>query len=626
MAKEFEMKKITTVLICLALIFSTLVFSTNTALADENKTATILFTHDMHAHFDQTKVKKGDTYVDLGGYGRLYTAIQAEKEKYPNALVLDGGDFSMGTLFQTIYASDAPDLKMLNTLGYDAITLGNHEFDFRLDGVKSSIEKAEASGEIPPIVGANYKIDDKVKDYTIIEKDGLKVGVFGLMGVEAASNAPMAGIDFLDPIKEAKRVVKILKEEEKVDLIVALSHSGIFPNPKDSEDEILAKEVSDIDVIISGHTHTKLGKPIQIGNTLIASAGEYSENLGSLTIEKQQSNNRWQLKDYSLVPIGISLEPNKEIEAQIASYKQMIEQKYLNNFNLTFDKVIAKSSFDFTDSSKVGIEHKEDGLANLISDAYMYAATKYDKENTDPVDVAIVPSGTIRGSFVNGEITVSDVFNVSSLGIGKDKLSGYPLISVYITGKELKAAAEVDASIAPMMSSAQLYMSGMSYTFNPNRLFLNKVTEASFMDKEGNKTKIDDNKLYRVVVGLYTGQMLSAVKAKSVGLLSITPKDKNGNPITDIEDHIIYTEVNGERRELKEWVALADYMQSLEEIPSFYETEQGRKIVDPSKSIGALVKAPNKIAFMLLGVVVLVILIIVAIVLFIKRPRKRRRF
>ena len=99
--------------------------------------------------------------------------------------------------------------------------------------------------------------------------------------------------------------------------------------------------------------------------------------------------------------------------------------------------------------------------------------------NYDPVALAIVPTGTIRGSFVKGDITVSDAFTVSSLGIGADSISGYPLISVYLTGKELKTACEVDASISPIMSSAQLYMSGVNFTFNPNRLIFNKVTNSN---------------------------------------------------------------------------------------------------------------------------------------------------
>jgi hypothetical protein len=90
----------------------------------------------------------------------------------------------------------------------------------------------------------------------------------------------------------------------------------------------------------------------------------------------------------------------------------------------------------------------------------------------------VVPSGTIRGTFLKGNITVADAFAVSSLGIGPDKKAGYPLISVYLTGRELKTACEVDASVAPLMKPAQLYIAGMTYTFNPHRLMFNKVTSA----------------------------------------------------------------------------------------------------------------------------------------------------
>ena len=113
--------------------------------------------------------------------------------------------------------------------------------------------------------------DYGVKDYTIIERNGIKIGVFGLMGKDAASNAPMSEVKFTDAVENAKRVVNTLKQKEKVDLVICLSHSGTWTDKSKSEDEILAKKVPEIDVIISGHTHTQLIKPIVVGKTIIGS-------------------------------------------------------------------------------------------------------------------------------------------------------------------------------------------------------------------------------------------------------------------------------------------------------------------------------------------------------------------
>ncbi len=118
-----------------------------------------------------------------------------------------------------------------------------------------------------------------------------------------------------------------------------------------------------------------------------------------------------------------------------------------------------------------------------------------------------IPSGTIRDTYTKGDITVEDVYNSFSLGIGKDGIAGYPLISTYLTGEELKLAAEVDASVSDFMTTARLYCSGLNFTYNPNRMILNKVTDC-YLTKDDQRIEIQDDQLYHVVTDLYTGQML----------------------------------------------------------------------------------------------------------------------
>lgn len=140
-----------------------------------------------------------------------------------------------------------------------------------------------------------------------------------------------------------------------------------------------------------------------------------------------------------------------------------------------------------------------DPLGSIIADSYVYAVQKAEGEHYEKVYVTISPSGAIRDTFQQGAITVSDAFNVSSLGIGADRIPGYPLVSVYLTGKEIKTAAEIDASISPIMTSAQLYPSGLRWTYNPNRMLLNKVTDVEFVTNvpytEGKETeKIEEDR------------------------------------------------------------------------------------------------------------------------------------
>ncbi|MGH4124614.1 MAG: bifunctional metallophosphatase/5'-nucleotidase [Clostridium sp.] len=616
------------------------------------KTMTILFTHDMHDHFLPFNVKQNEEILQLGGYARLQSAINEEKKKDSDLLLVDAGDFSMGTLFQSIYASDAPELRTMGQMGYDVVTLGNHEYDFRANGLAGSLNAAKNSGDkLPQIVQSNVLFPtDKngklsatltnlkqamdeygVKDYTIIERGGVKIGVFGLMGTDSASNAPMSEVKFASTVEKAKSVVNILKKEEKVDLVVCLSHSGISINGSESEDETLAKKVPEINLIISGHTHTKLTKPIMVGKTIIGSCGEYSQNLGVINLS-QSSNKEWKLDAYKLRQIDNSLPEDTKISGTIDNYKKIVQQKYLNKFDMKFDQVLANSPFNFVATSEIGLVHAEDTLGNLISDAYVYAVKKAEGVNYEPIAVALVPSGTIRGSFVKGNITVADAFISSSLGIGADKVSGYPLISVYLTGKELKTACEVDASISPIMTSAQLYMSGVNFKFNPNRLILNKVTNTTFQKPDGTFEVINDTKLYRAVAGLYSAQMLSVVGEKSFGILSIVPKTKNGAPITDFEAQIITNTANGSETEVKEWLAIAQYLKSFDkvegvaQIPQYYSQNQARKLVDNNHNVFQLLKNPNGIALVAYTLVIVIItLLTLAIVRIVTRKKRKQR-
>ncbi len=613
------------------LLFLVLAFSTlQPAGAAQGSELTILFTHDLHDHLLPYTLYKGDEITSLGGFAYLQSAIKLEREKDPDLLLVDAGDFSMGTLFQTIYSSHAPQLRLMGLMGYDVTTIGNHEFDFRARGLANTLSAALKSGDpLPQIVASNitFPYDENdlltpslqllhdsmaaypVKDYIILERKGVRIGIFGLMGEEAELCSPMAEVEFTDAIDSARRVTAILKNEENADLVICLSHSGTGGKSPKTEDEILAKQVPQIDVIISGHSHTELHKPIVAGNTIIGSCGAYSQNLGILKIEREASG-AWHLKDYTLKPIDSSLPADEEIARKIEGYKEIIQEEYLDQFSLGFDEIITQAPFNFTSTYDFGKTHREEPLGNLIADAYIHAIKIVEGDDYEPITAAIVPNGIIRGSFVEGPITTADVFIVSSLGIGADGTPGYPLVSIYLTGKELKTLCEMEASIGPLMPAAQLFMAGLNYTFNPKRLILNKVTETKIQDPDGTLQKIDDRRLYRVVAGLHSGQMLPAVKEKSFGLLSLVPRDKEGHPIEDLEDYIVIDHSIPGGRELKEWYALAQYLGSFEKIDGiptiseYYSQAQGRKNLDTSKDLYSLIKKPNKYSLTVYGVTV----------------------
>ena len=219
--------------------------------------------------------------------------------------------------------------------------------------------------------------------------------------------------------------------------------------------------------------------------------------------------------------------------------------------------------------------------------------------------ITVTADGVLRAPIAAGDITTPMAFDVLSMGVGEDGTSGFPLVDVYLTGKELKAVLEVDASVTPIMNAAQLYINGIDYSFDTHRMFFNRVYKALLTEEtveqdgkethiERTLTEIDDDKLYRVVTGMYSAQMLGTVKSKSMGLLSLVPKDENGNEITDFSTRVL-KDKNG--NEIKEWYALAAYLKTFGQsgVPAKYHDPDvcGTKRVSSSWNPIQLLRSPN---------------------------------
>ncbi len=603
--------------------------------------ATVLFTHDLHSHFLPSRDLDGG---EFGGYARLMTVINAQKELYPDALLLDGGDFSMGSLFQTAYATSATELRIMGAMGYDATTFGNHEFDYLPKGLASMLTAAKNSGDpLPAIVDANYLPPQEgedgygedaammwdalnlygVCDYTIIERGGVYFAIFGIMGEDSDNCAPNSGMVFEDPIQTAKATVKTMIESCKAaygaePVVVCLSHSGTSNG--EGEDVELAKNVPEIDLIISGHTHTTLEAPITVGNTHIVSAAEYGRNLGVVNLDIGADGNTT-ISKYELIPVDETVADDPTIAAFVAQCKKTVETDYLNNYHYTFDQVISQNPYKFDTVDEVYATQHESTLGNLFADAYKEA---YEAATGYPADVALTAAGVIRETLPVGDVTVSDVFNAASLGVGTEG----ELVAVYLTGADLKNALEVDASVQPLMRAAQLFFSGVEYSFNQNRMIFNKIDSAKLRVVNNNKTElvdIEDDKLYCIVTGMYAGQMLGSVKEKSFGLLSITPRDKDGNPIAPDElVNYVVRDVYG--NPIKEWYAIASYIELMgETMAAQYEKTDGRKVVYASFAPADLLRNANKFTYIVIGIAVALIAAIVWIVVASIRRHKKKK-
>lgn len=573
-------KKILSVMLVVAVLLLP-VMDIPVEAADSTKQIDVLFTHDTHSHLDSFSTIVNGKQEKVGGFAKIKTLINEKKKEDPDTLILDGGDFSMGTLVQTVYDTEAAELRMLGSLGYDVTTFGNHEFDYRSKGLANMLKAAKSSGEtLPEIVVCNVDWESMekaglsdgqkqiqsafetygVKDYVMVQKGDVKIAVVGVFGKDALECAPTCELSFKDPIEAVKQTVEEIRKNEEADMIACVSHSGTWDDENKSEDELLAKAVPELDLIISGHTHSELTEAIQHGNTYIVSCGEYGRNLGSLSMTQKQDG-RWDLTSYDLIPVSEDIKPDQETQKQIDALMDKVDTNYLADFGYTRKEVLAQNDVEFNSLEEMETKHEELNLGDIMSDAYVYAVENSEYYDGDPVDVAVVPSGTVRDTYTKGDITVEDVYNSFSLGIGRDGVAGYPLINAYLTGKELKLVAEVDASVSDFMTTARLYCSGLNFTYNPHRMILNKVTDCYLTRTDGERTEIQDDKLYHVVTDLYTGQMLGSVMKMSYGLLSLEPKDKDGKPIENLEDQAI---MEGDR-ELKAWDAIARYMQSFDD-------------------------------------------------------------
>ena len=635
----------------------------------ETNVTTILFTHDLHSHFLPQSTAEGG---ESGGYARLKTVIDGERAMNPDALLVDGGDFSIGSLIQTLYTTQAAELRTMGAMGYDAVTIGNHEFDHKGTGFAEMLNSAKAAQQaavelllvdarpledmdayrerfgpvtpvLPTLLEANYApaddnpdrafIRSAMEDYGVtdcvtLERGGVTYGLFGLMGVDSDECAPTSGFTRTDAAKAAKRCVETLKGEG-AEIIVCLSHSGTGDSLASSEDEELAKAVDGIDVIVSGHTHSTLAEPLVVNDTYIVSSGPYCQNLGSLTFSWDDGGEK-RLLDYRLIPIDETVAENPEIAGLVEQWKDMVGETYLARYGLTYDEVLTHSDYDLnTPASAV---QENNGLGTLVSDAFLWADRTLNAAYADsPHTVSVTADGVLRANLPAGDLTAAMAFDVLSMGVGEDGTSGFPLVAVYLTGKELKAVMEVDASVTPIMPAAQLYMSGAKYAFNTKRMFFNRVYDAALTDVTfdesgtGNAYEIDDNALYRVVTGMYSAQMLGTVKSKSMGLLSLEPKQANGTPVTDFADCILY-DANG--NELKEWYALAAYLEQFGEdgLPDRYaDPANGCKQVSDSFAPGQLLAGWNGITWVVLGIVLLILALILLLIRSLRRRIRRKK-
>lgn len=571
----------------------------------------ILHTNDLHSRLngfspevDYSPLRPNDDQT-LGGFARIATLIAREREQNDGeVLVMDAGDFLMGTFFPMLEATSGFQLTLMKKMGYDFVNLGNHEFDYGPWSLAKILEKSAESDGIPCLIASNISfsakdtaddalkalIDRKVLNtYQIVEKNGLKLGIFGILGVSAIDDSPLARpVKFEDPVKTAVKLARFLKDKEKVDLVICLSHGGVRKDKTGNwtgEDVALAQKVPEIDVIISGHTHTLIDKPLIINGIPIVQSGSYGKGLGRLELEV--SNRKVVRSSSSVIPVTDEITGDPEIQRLIVKQEQNISGKVPESLHISYSSVITETSFPLVCNEDTLLE--KSNLGPLISDA-VYSYVNF--HNPPGADISLFPAGLVFDDIrpgATGKQSLADIFRVIPMGSGKDDIPGYPLARIYVTGKELKGIMEI-LYLAPSSSPDNyIYFAGIRATYNPDKGLLKKITSIETGDSEKGFTPVDwsknNKKLYSLTANTYLLEFVGIIKKLSKGLVKVTLKNEKGEPLQSVDDAVIDADtVKPGIQEVKEWMALIWYLQQqpdingngIPDMPVYYSTGSPR--------------------------------------------------
>jgi 5'-nucleotidase/UDP-sugar diphosphatase len=576
---------------------------------------TILHTNDLHSHLmgfgpeaDYSPATTGDD-TTVGGLARLAARVKAERAAAGAApvLLLDAGDYMMGTPFEILATGAAAELVEMNKLKFDATTIGNHELDWGPTGLAAILKAATDKGFAIPIVATNMGFsatdpgdDDLEKFQTagligrklIKDVGGIKVGIIGLLGQNAALVSPLKKPLTFQPIAAtAAAAVMELRQVDKVDLVIALSHSGIDPMGN-GEDRKLADDAAviaagGIDVIVSGHTHDTLPAPIHTGKTWIVQAGSYGRFLGrmQLTATKSSAGTTLAVDKYDLLPIDDTVAGDTATQASVDAYIAAIDA-LLAPAMLTYKQVLAETSVDIGATPYV-----ESGLGDLVTDAYLNV-TKALQPMAPPV-IAIDASGDIRDDIKKGKmgrLWLADLFRVEPLGIGPNNQPGYPLVTFYINGHDIQSGLELSAGAKTLGSPDYLLqVSGLTVQWKESAPLFQRVMSVKIGDTAVNLT--DTTTCYKVVTNLYVASLLSLVKDLTGGLYSVVPKASDCTTvITDLTSQIVDANpLTPAVDELKEWQAMVGFVSKLPDtdgnmipnIPASYGTPGSRITIVP---------------------------------------------
>ncbi|KAB2332649.1 5'-nucleotidase C-terminal domain-containing protein [Bacillus mesophilum] len=456
--------------------------------------------------FELSLMHTNDQHGNAQNAPKLATAVKEFRAANPEALLLDAGDVFSGTLYFNEFEGQA-DLQFMNYLEYDAMTFGNHEFDLGSgeDGHKALAEFVKAAKF--PFVSANVDFskdslfdglvegtvaadaeDGKIYNAIIQEVDGEKVGIFGLTTSETAEISSPGQVEFKNYIEEAKASVKEL-QDQGVNKIIALTHIGYDDNIEFDNDLELAKQVDGIDIIVGGHTHTKLEEAVVISEnktepTVIVQANEYNKYLGTLSVNFDSEGVVTTL-DGELVDLAEVAEDAEAVKI-LKPYKETIDA--MQQESIGVESAVA------LDGERANVRTKETNLGNLITDGMLKKAQSINPNTV----IALTNGGGIRASIDQGDITLGEILTVmpfgNSLGI------------MQLTGEEIVEALEHSISQAPEQNGGFLQVSGLKFSYDSSKPAGECVVSVEVKGTDGSFSELEADQTYAVATNTFTAK------------------------------------------------------------------------------------------------------------------------
>lgn len=394
----------------------------------------ILHTNDVHGRLDSHTPRGAD--AEQGGLVRVATLVEEQRAIHGDKVILlDAGDTIHGTNIVNLFGGQ-PAIEVMNAMGYNAMTLGNHEFNFGQETLLARVEDANF-----PVLGANVFYEDDGSVFTVSayieEFNGIRVAVLGLVAQDTpvvTHPANVEGLRFADPVEVGAYLARRLKIHQDADVVIALTHVGY------GVDEALAWAAPDIDIIVGGHSHTTLEEPANINGTIVVQANEYGNYLGALAIDVELRT--VMDYDYQLIPVGADIPKHPEIAAIIDEWHEVMTAR--------LGETVARTGMDWNGEREY-VRTQETNLGNLVTDI-MRAATD--------ADIAITNGGGIRASINRGEITVEDIYTVLPFD--------NTLVVLELTGFQILEALEHSVRLYPEQNGGFLQVSGMSFDIDPD--------------------------------------------------------------------------------------------------------------------------------------------------------------